>query len=151
MIVSVTAAGHGLEHDREATGVLEGERVVGDLHGLLRRAALRAVAAERRVRSAASGRRGPSPGCRPRRSRGRARRSRACRPAPPETPGHLDLDRVAAGLLHVADGRLDRLLVRAPGSCRTGGRRPSAASRAPRRTARASISISSIETGTVES
>ncbi len=93
---------HGLEHDREASGGLERERIGEEADGLVRRPALRLEAAEHRRRL-----RGQADVTHHRDARADDRRDagqgRACA---------LELDGVRAGLLDEADRVLERLGVR---------------------------------------
>ena len=93
---------HGLEHDREAAGLLERERVLVELHGLRGRPALGLEAAEhrRRLRGQPDVAHHGHAGAR---ERANAREHRS---------GALQLDRVRARLLDEADRVLERLLVR---------------------------------------
>ena len=92
---------HGLEHDREAAGSLERERVLVEPHRLLGRPALRLEAAEHRRRL------GRQPEVTHHRDAGTDDRLDARE----RLPGSLELDRVGACLLDEADRVVQRLLV----------------------------------------
>ena len=95
-------ARHRLEDDREAAGVLQGERLAGDARRGLAGPALGAVAAERgrRLRREADVAHDRDPGAHDRAGAGDRHRVAA-----------LELDGVGAGLLDEAHGGADRLLV----------------------------------------
>ena len=95
--------GDRLEHDREAAGLLQGERLGGDPCAAAGGAPLRLPATERGRGLRASGRRGPSRGCR----RPTIARARLTDASPP--PSSLTASQPASLTMRTA--RRDRLLV----------------------------------------